>query len=105
MPPLQDEGAILPSRHFETALAPLCAGCSLYHRGMLANCAAYQDGRKLADIQTDEIAHYVERPECFVWVALVNPGPGELAAMQHEDRKSTRLNSSHTDISRMPSSA
>ena len=51
---------------------------------MLANCAAYQDGKKLADIQPDEIAHYVERPECFVWVALVNPGPGELAAMQHE---------------------
>ena len=27
------------------------------------------------------------------------------AAMHHRDRKSTRLNSSHTDISRMPSSA
>ena len=31
-----------------------------------------------------------------------NPGFGALRA---EDRKSTRLNSSHTDISRMPSSA
>ena len=32
---------------------------------------------------------------------LAASGPGDLAA----DRKSTRLNSSHTDISRMPSSA
>jgi len=51
---------------------------------MLARCTAYQDGRKLADIQPDEIHSYVNRPECFVWVALVDPGPGELAAMQHE---------------------
>ena len=51
---------------------------------MLANCAAYQDGRKLADIKPDEIHDYVHRPECFVWVALVDPGPGELSAMQHE---------------------
>lgn len=92
MSPLYGEGAILPSGHFETVQTPLCSKlrgklrdeCCLYHRAMLANCAAYQDGRKLADIQPDEIAHYVERPECFVWVALVNPGPGELAAMQHE---------------------
>ena len=51
---------------------------------MLARCTAYQDGRKLEDIQPDEIHKYVDRPECFVWVALVDPGPGELAAMQHE---------------------
>ncbi len=51
---------------------------------MLANCAAYQEGRKLADIKPDEIHEYVHRPECFVWVALVDPGPGELSVMQHE---------------------
>src|SRR5258707_3758629 len=51
---------------------------------MLARCTAYQDGRKLGDIKPDEIHNYVHRPECFVWVALVDPGPGELAAMQHE---------------------
>jgi magnesium transporter len=51
---------------------------------MLVSCVAYQDGRKLADIKPDEIHQYVNRPECFVWVALVDPGPGELAAMQHE---------------------
>jgi len=51
---------------------------------MLINCAAYQDGRKLADIKPDEISEYVSRPDCFVWVALADPGPGELAALQHE---------------------
>jgi len=51
---------------------------------MLISCVAYQDGKKLADIQPDEIHQYVNRPECFVWVALADPGPGELAVMQHE---------------------
>ena len=43
---------------------------------MLVSCVAYQDGRKLADIKPDEIHQYVHRPECFVWVALADPGPG-----------------------------
>ena len=51
---------------------------------MLANCAVYQEGRKLSDIKPDDIHLYVGRPECFIWVALVDPGPGELAVMQHE---------------------
>jgi magnesium transporter len=51
---------------------------------MLINCAAYQDGRKLADIKPDEISDYVSRPDCFVWVALRDPAPGELAKMQEE---------------------
>ena len=51
---------------------------------MLVNCAAYQDGKKLAELKTDEISDYVSRPDCFVWVALREPGPGELAVMQHE---------------------
>jgi len=51
---------------------------------MLVNCAAYQDGRKLGDIQPSEISNYVSRPECFVWVALYEPSPEELDAMQEE---------------------
>lgn len=51
---------------------------------MLVNCSAYQNGRKIADIKPDEISEYVTRPDCFVWVALADPGPGELAMMQHE---------------------
>ena len=51
---------------------------------MLVSCGAYQDGRKLGDIKPEEIGQYVSRPECFVWVALKDPLPGELAAMQKE---------------------
>jgi magnesium transporter len=51
---------------------------------MLVNCAAYQDGRKLGDIAPEDISTYVSRPECFVWVAMKDPEPGELASMQRE---------------------
>jgi magnesium transporter len=51
---------------------------------MLVSCAAYQNGRKIAEIKPEDISEYVSRPECFVWVALKDQGPGELAAMQHE---------------------
>ena len=51
---------------------------------MLVSCYAYQDGRRIAEIKPEDISDYVSRPECFVWVALKDPGPGELAAMQHE---------------------
>jgi magnesium transporter len=51
---------------------------------MLINCVAYQDGQKLADISVEEISDYVERPECFVWVALRDAQPDELSVMQQE---------------------
>ena len=51
---------------------------------MLVNCAAYQDGRKLADIPVSEISEYVTRPDCFVWVALVDPTQEELDEMAVE---------------------
>jgi magnesium transporter len=51
---------------------------------MLVNCVAYQDGKKIGDIAIEDIDKYVSRPECFVWVALKDPGPGELAQMQKE---------------------
>jgi magnesium transporter len=51
---------------------------------MLVNCVAYQEGRKLADIQPREIHEYVRRPECFVWVALYEPTREELETMQRE---------------------
>ena len=51
---------------------------------MIINCAAYQHGRKLADISVSEISSYVARPDCFVWVALKDPEPAELQAMQRE---------------------
>jgi len=51
---------------------------------MIINCVAYENGRKLADISADDISTYIARPNCFVWVALKEPEPAELRAMQHE---------------------
>ncbi|OFZ85733.1 MAG: magnesium and cobalt transport protein CorA [Betaproteobacteria bacterium RBG_16_64_18] len=51
---------------------------------MLINCVAYQDGKKVVDIATKDISDYVNRPECFVWVALSDPAPEELVKMQEE---------------------
>ena len=51
---------------------------------MLINCVAYQDGKKLSDIPVEQISDYVERPDCFVWVALRDAEPAELQEMQHE---------------------
>ena len=51
---------------------------------MLINCVAYQNGRKLADIPVDQIHLFVNEPDCFVWVALRDPEPAELEAMQKE---------------------
>ena len=49
---------------------------------MLVSCAAYQDGRKLADLDVDRICDYLQRPDCFVWVALHDPTAAELGGMQ-----------------------
>jgi len=51
---------------------------------MLINCVAYQDGRKLADLDIEEISDYLEKPDCFVWVALRDATPAELEKMQEE---------------------
>jgi magnesium transporter len=49
---------------------------------MLVNCAAYQNGKKLGDITVEQIAEFVKLPHAFVWVALHDPSPQELAQMQ-----------------------
>src|SRR5438445_10981023 len=51
---------------------------------MLVNCVAYEDGRKLADIDKHQIRGYLARPGCFVWVALKDAAEAELAEMQEE---------------------
>ena len=51
---------------------------------MLVNCAAYQDGRKIADVGIHEVREYVTRPGCFVWVALREPDGAELAGVQEQ---------------------
>jgi magnesium transporter len=49
---------------------------------MLLNCVAYQDGRKLADIDVRQIGEHLVRPQCFVWVALRDASDSELDEMQ-----------------------
>ena len=51
---------------------------------MLVNCIAYEDGKKLADISLHEVGRYLARPDCFVWVALKDATPDELAQMKAE---------------------
>ena len=51
---------------------------------MLINCVAYENGSKLADIPIVEISDYLKRPGCFVWVALKDATPEEMATMQQE---------------------
>ena len=56
--------------------------------------ACLKNGRSLLSVDSDVYQVLMERS----W-------PGNVRELEHLDRKSTRLNSSHTDISRMPSSA
>lgn len=49
---------------------------------MLISCVAYKAGKKLADIQAEEIRNYVNQPDILVWVALRDPDADTLALMQ-----------------------
>jgi len=51
---------------------------------MLINCVAYKEGARLVDLPVEEISTYLDKPGCFVWVALRDPGPTELDAMRRE---------------------
>jgi magnesium transporter len=51
---------------------------------MLVNCVAYEEGRKLADIEQGQISDYLARPGCFVWVALRDASDAELEEMREE---------------------
>jgi magnesium transporter len=51
---------------------------------MLINCAAYDNGSKLADIPIEAISDHLARPGCFVWVALKDASDEELTVMQEE---------------------
>lgn len=51
---------------------------------MLINCVAYENGTKLADVSVADISDYIQRPDCFVWVALKDGQPPELQQMSEE---------------------
>jgi magnesium transporter len=51
---------------------------------MIVNCVAYDRGQKLSDIPLSAVRSHLDRRDCFVWVALKDPEPAELAALQAE---------------------
>ena len=51
---------------------------------MILNCVAYENGRKLADIDVEAISDWLQRPDAFVWVALRDPTHEELRTMQED---------------------
>jgi len=51
---------------------------------MLVSCAAYHNGKKIADIAESQIHDYVSRPDTFVWVALREPDAAKLDEMKRE---------------------
>lgn len=64
---------------------------------MLINCVAYQEGKKLDNIPVEAISDYLQRENCFVWVALKDAEPGELEQMQQEfDLHELAVEDAHT---------
>jgi len=51
---------------------------------MIVNCVAYDRGQKLSDISLTEVRAHLANRDCFVWVALKDPEPAELAVLQEE---------------------
>jgi len=51
---------------------------------MLISCVAYENGRKVADIEPGDIHRYLVKPDSFVWVALLEPDARSLELMQAE---------------------
>lgn len=51
---------------------------------MIVNCVAYDRGQKLSDIPLTDVRSHLSRRDCFVWVALKDPEPSELALLQEE---------------------
>src|SRR6185436_18396362 len=51
---------------------------------MIVNCVAYDRGQKLSDIPLSDVRSHLNNRDHFVWVALKDPEPAELAALQEE---------------------
>ena len=45
---------------------------------------AYANGRRLGDVELDDISNVVERPDTFVWIGLLEPDEALLRKMQEE---------------------
>jgi magnesium transporter len=51
---------------------------------MLVNCAAYAKGRKIGDIEIEEISDVLEQETAFVWVGLHDPSEELMRKIQEE---------------------
>lgn len=51
---------------------------------MIVNCVVYERGQKLSDIPLSEVRSHLDQRDHFVWVAMKDPEPAELAALQEE---------------------
>ncbi len=50
--------------------------------GMVVGCAAYEDGRRIADLDIDRLAEFEMRDGRFVWIGLHEPTQDVLAKVQ-----------------------
>ena len=50
--------------------------------GMVVNCAAYADGRRVADVKIDEIEQALKQEDRFVWIGLHEPEEELLRTVQ-----------------------
>jgi magnesium transporter len=53
-------------------------------RPAVVNCAAYEDGRRIADVSVADISEALEEPGRFVWVGLHEPDAPLLREIQEE---------------------
>ena len=51
---------------------------------MIVNCVVYERGQRLSDIPIHEVRAHLAQRDHFVWVAVKDPEPRELAALQDE---------------------
>jgi magnesium transporter len=51
---------------------------------MIVNCAAYADGRRVADIDLEAVSDYVAKEGHFVWIGLHEPTEAVLRKLQEE---------------------
>lgn len=50
----------------------------------IVNCASYQEGRRVANVEIDQIQEAIQNPDQFVWVGLHEPSEGLLEQFQQQ---------------------
>src|SRR5256884_9582606 len=48
------------------------------------NCAAYSNGRRVANIGINDVSHVLKQPDRFVWIGLHEPSEEMLKEVQQE---------------------